>query len=344
MSAVVKVGKAVLAVVGRIFQTYSLPNSARLIFFSLICTLCCDVATGQSEVQFSGGFQIPTSCNPGASGHSGDIDVTAAHRQQWVGFADAPKEFLVGVDAEVGFLGNFHGVGVIAIQDQSGGVTTLDLGANYSYHIYLGKGLLGLGARLGVRNVKLEGSDLKTTVEDLTDDYHQDNDPVLSSLDDSQTSFDVGLGGFFQTEESYVGWSMLHLTAPELEFKNGALFKVRPVMSVTAGRMLGKDIRVRAFEPRLSMRTDFVSFQMEMSVNVDIRQRVWFGLGCRLQDAMLVGLGVRLKNGLDIAYTYDMSLSKLKRYNSGSHEIAVNYTFDLDFSKATKRYKSVRIL
>ena len=67
-------------------------------------------------------------------------------------------------------------------------------------------------------------------------------------------------------------------------------------------------------------------------------------MGARLQDAMLFAAGVRLRNGLDIAYAYDLSLSRLSRYNSGSHEIAARYSFDFDRQKPTKRYKSVRIL
>lgn len=287
---------------------------------------------------------MPTVVNPGAAGRSGQIDATAAFRQQWVGFSDAPQQFLIAADAEVSFLKSFHGVGIMALQDKIGPATNLSLSASYSYHLYLDKGLLGLGLRLGAYNVKFDASSLSTSPEGLQDGYHQESDEALTGADDSQTAFDVGLGAFYQSEASFLSLSMLHLTAPELELKNGTLLKVRPVLNLGAGRLLGHDIRVKSFEPRLAFKTDFASWQLDLWLNANFNPRFWLGLGARIQDALLAATGVHLKNGLDISYAYDLSLSKLKRYNSGSHEVVVRYSIDFAREKPTKRYMSVRIL
>ncbi len=313
-------------------------------FFTLICVLYCQVAKAQSEPLFSGSFLMPSAVNPGAAGRSGLVDVTAAFRQQWIGFDGAPTQFFLAADAELSFLKNFHGIGVLAVQDKVGPVTALCLGGEYSFHIYLDKGMLGLGARFGAYNVKFGTSDLYTSPADLPSGFHQESDEALSGADDSQTAFDAGLGAFYQSEASFMSLSILHLTAPELEMKSGAKMNVRPVMNLGAGRLLGKDVRQRSVEPRLALRTDFASWQMEMWLNANFNPRFWLGLGARLQDALLASTGVRLKNGLDISYAYDLSLSKLRKYNSGSHEVVIHYSIDLSREKPTKRYKSVRIL
>ena len=319
-------------------------GSTRLAIFGLICTLSVGISVAQNEPQFSGAFAMPTVVNPAAAGRSGLLEVGAAFRQQWVGFDDSPSNFLLSVDSEMKFLKNFHGVGVVVLQDKVGPQTVLDMGANYSYHIYLNDGILGLGLRAGARNVKYEAGELTTAVPGMTDDYHQETDAVLQSVDDSQTAFDVGLGGFYQTEKCYLSLSFLHLTSPELEMKNGARYKVRPFMTFGAGMIMGKYIKDKALEPRVNLKTDFASMQIEMSLNAIIKQKVWFGLGWRLQDALLVGAGVRLPMGLDLSYNYDVSLSSLRRYNSGSHELSARYQLNLDRERATKTYKSVRIL
>lgn len=313
-------------------------------FFALICVLYYQVAKAQSEPLFTGAALMPSVVNPGAAGKSGLLDATAAFRQQWVGFEGAPTQFLLAADAEVRFLKNFHGVGLTAIQDKVGPVKAINLSAAYSYHIYLDKGILGLGASFGAYNVKFSASDLKTSTPDLPDGFHQESDEALSGADDSQTAFDVGLGAFYQSEASFLSLSVQHLTAPDIELKNGAVFNVRPVMSLSAGRLLGKDVKQRSVEPRLTMRTDLGSLQTEMWLNANFNPRFWLGLGARFQDAMLVATGVRLKNGLDISYAYDLSLSKLRKYNSGSHEVILHYSVDLNRERPTRRYKSVRIL
>lgn len=313
-------------------------------FFALFCVLYSQSAGAQSEPLFSGSFLMPSVVNPAAAGRTGLLDVTAAFRQQWVGFDDAPAQFFLAADAEVKFFKNFHGVGALAVQDKVGPVTALCLAADYSFHIYLDRGLLGLGARFGAYNVKFSASDLHTSPTDLPSGFHQESDEALAGADDSQTAFDAGLGAFYQSEASFLSLSLLHLTAPELEMKSGAAMNVRPVLNIGAGRLFGKDIKARSVEPRLAFRTDFASWQMEMWLNANFNPRFWLGLGARLQDALLASTGVRLKNGLDISYAYDLSLSKLKRYNSGSHEVVVHYSIDLSRDKPTKRYKSVRIL
>lgn len=302
------------------------------------------MALAQSEPQYTGSFAMPSVVNPAAAGCGGLTSATAAFRQQWVGFDGAPKQFLLNAGTEIAFLHNFHGLGLTAVQDKAGAVTALNLAASYSYHIYLDKGILGLGARFGVYNVKFEAGDLHTSPSGLQDDYHQESDEALSGADDSQSAFDVGLGAFFQSEASFLSLSMAHLTAPELELKNGARLKVRPVLLLGAGRLLGRDVRARSFEPRLAFLTDFASWQLELMANFNFNRFFWAGVGARLQDALPVAAGVRLRNGLDISYAYDICLSRLKRYNTGSHEIVARYSFDFDRQKPTKRYKSVRIL
>lgn len=323
---------------------FLLKKSVKLIIFSLICTFSGVYCYAQSEPQFAAAYAIPTALNPAAAGRAGQFEATAAFRKQWLGFTDEPSNLLLTIDKEIALLKNFHGVGAVVLQDKAGPPTMLDMALNYSYHIYLADGLLGLGLRLGARNVKYDASSLYTAVSGLSDDYHQESDQAITSLDDSQTAFDVGLGAFYQTQRSFVSLAFLHLTSPELEFKNGALFKVRPVVTLSSGILLGHNIKDKAFEPRLSMRSDFASLQLDMTLNVNIRQKVWFGLGYRLQDALLIGAGLRLPIGLDIAYNYDLSLSSLKRYNTGAHEVVLRYLFDLDTQRATKNYKSVRIL
>ncbi len=314
------------------------------VIFCLICNLIGGVAKAQSEPQFTGSFLLPTVVNPAAAGASGQPSVTAAYRQQWVGFDGAPKQMLIEADLELAFLRNFHGLGIAVVQDKSGPMTNLNLSAAYSFHIYLDKALLGLGARFGAYNVKFEASDLYTSPAELSDGYHQESDELLSGADDSQTAFDVAVGAFYQSEKAFASLSVAHLTAPRLQLKSDAVINVRPALNLSAGYLLGKNFKQRSFEPRLALMTDFASLQIEMTATVNFNKVFWVALGARLQDALLAQAGVKLRNGLDLSYAYDLSLSKLKRYNSGSHEIVARYSFDFDRIKPDKRYKSVRIL
>ena len=327
-----------------ISEMFSVSKCALSVFFSLFCIGGEVCSFAQNEPLFSNSFQMPLASNPGAAGRSGMLDVTAAMRQQWVGFDGAPTQFYLAADAELPFLKAFHGLAITVLQDKYGPVTALNLTAAYSYHIYLDKALLGLGARFGVYNVDFSTSDLYTSPADLPDGYHQESDQLLQGGDESKAAFDVGIGAYYQSPMAYASLAVQHLTAPDIEMASGLAYKVRPTMVIAAGRLWAKDVNVRSLEPRFELRTDFSTMQLEMTLNVNIRQRVWFGSGVRLQDAIPISLGVHFKNGLDIAYTYDINISKLRRYSSGSHDVAVRYSFDLRRDKPKTTYKSVRIL
>lgn len=311
--------------------------------FLLFCTVGVESALGQGAVMVLQNGSLPTSLNPGASGISGTYKADALMRQQWVGFSGAPRTTYLGVSGEFKFLKNFHGLGVQVMHDKIGVFTNLNLTADYSYHIELDKGVLGLGLRAGVLNVAFDASSLKTSVEGMEDDYHQENDAALQGSEDSSTKFDVGVGAFMQTADSYVGLSLLHLTAPQLETKTGTRIKRKPLLAAQLGRILNRTSSL-VFEPRYTFITDFTSMQMDMLLNATYKGKFGGTVGYRLQDAIILGVFCNLSMGLYVGYDYEICANRLHVGNSGTHEVAVSYKFNVDVEKRDKRYRSVRLL
>lgn len=327
----------------KIASFYAL-RRALLIIFHLLCLLCLNEAKAQTELQFSGCADVPKITCPGSAGHTGDIEAMAAFRKQWVGIDGSPSTTVLAIDGEVKFLSNFHGVGAIAVSDKIGPFTNTYIDVNYSYHLELNKGFLGLGLRLGAINSSFNASDLSTTVEGLEDDYHQESDMLLqSSGDDGGTAFDVGCGAFFESKLSYLSFSVLHLTSPKIETKGNAILKNRPLLTFGAARKVGEKGNVE-LDPRLFFKTDFTSWQLEMAADVIFRKKICVGLGYRLQDALFLQFIFDMSNGITLGYAYDISIGNFGGHTGGSHEIMIGYKFNLDIEKRTKRYKSVRIL
>lgn len=327
----------------RFLQMFCCLKGVLLMFFTLICISECQLCYAQNEMQYGGTANLPIIVNPGSTGKSGAVEAIGAFRKQWTGFKGSPQTTLLSVDAEVKFLGNFHGVGASVYQDIDGPLTTMNINANYSYHIDLSKGLLGLGVRLGVLNVAFKLSDLHPSVEGGENDYHQSSDMALQGSDCSGSAFDAGMGGFYQSDVSYLSLSLLHINAPSVEMNSGTLIKARPTLSFGASRKLETGGAL-SFEPSMFLKTDFASWQMEMASLANFRKSFSLGLGYRLQDAIFFQFWVNLSNGLRVGYEYDLCISQLNRYNGGSHEVSASYTFNIDVEKRNKRYKSVRIL
>ena len=77
---------------------------------------------------------------------------------------------------------------------------------------------------------------------------------------------------------------------------------------------------------------------------MEYKQRFRGGLGMRLQDAVIVMLGMDIISGLSIGYAYELPTSKIIMGSSGSHELYLSYGFNILRQKKNSKYKSIRIL
>ena len=87
------------------------------------------------------------SFNQGYAGMNRNINATMIARQQWSGFSGSPTTALINIHAPVGFVRG--GLGLTYVSDQLGFEKNSIARLNYSYHLNIGSGRLGIGASLG---------------------------------------------------------------------------------------------------------------------------------------------------------------------------------------------------
>jgi hypothetical protein len=95
------------------------------------------------------------------------------------------------------------------------------------------------------------------------------------------------------------------------------------------------------------VKSDAASTQIDLNVNVLFNKMVWAGVSYRFADAVAPMLGYQKQIGgglMRIGYAYDVTTSKLKGYSNGSHDIMVNYCFNLDKPIPVQKSKNPRFL
>ena len=79
--------------------------------------------------------------------------------------------------------------------------------------------------------------------------------------------------------------------------------------------------------------------ELDMNANFILRDFLWIGGAYRTGDAIAGMVGFQLSRQLRLGYSYDYTLTKLQRFNSGSHEISLSYDFAFDKRRIqTPRY------
>ena len=276
------------------------------------------------------------SFNPGYAGMNKNINATMIARQQWSGFSGSPTTAMVNVHAPVGMVRG--GLGLTYVSDQLGFEKNSIARLNYSYHLPLGAGKLGIGASIGILQKNINA----TWVTPSGNPWTQDNAILSDNM--SGTVPDINLGVFYKTNELYLGISTTHVGG----FKMSEL-NVQNVHHywITAGYNydINPDIKLR---PSLLIKSDASSTIMDINVNALYKNLLWAGLTYRLGDeiAPMIGYQHSLPDGssLRVGYAYGITTSVIGSYSNGSHDIMLNYCFNLSKPPVIETSKNPRFL
>jgi type IX secretion system PorP/SprF family membrane protein len=256
-------------------------------------------------------------------------------RKQWAGFDGSHQTGLINVHAPVKFLRG--GVGLTYVNDQLGFEKNNLARLSYSYHLGLGPGDLGIGVSAGIIQKSINATWITPDGTPAVDDAS------IAATGGSDLVPDINLGVFYQTNQLYMGISATHLG--QFDMKDLNLQNVHHFW-ITAGYKYQIN-QTWVLRPSVLAKTDIASTQIDLNVNVLFKDMVWAGLSYRLSDAVAPMLGYQTKIGdglLRIGYAYDVTTSKLKGYSNGSHDIMLNYCFNLEKPPVLQKSNNPRFL
>lgn len=290
-------------------------------------------------------FHTPT-YNPASIGETNLIQVGGLHRIQWVGMPGAPQTtyFTINTPLSNSKSKFSHGVGIKFLNDKIGAFTNQSAHLQYALKRKIGKNKLSLGADLGFVGVGFIHDSISNA--NVNSEFHNFlGDTAIPTTDETGISFDLSLGAFYSAPKYYLGISYVHLNTPVIKMNDERTkFSVKGVLYFTGGY----DLHFK--NPKMMLRTsalgksDFITWQTEISSRLEYDKRFWGGISYRYQDAVVFFGGLNIVSGLTLGYAYDLPTGKMLNVSSGSHEINLTYSFQLDLEKGDNKYKSIRFL
>lgn len=292
--------------------------------------------------------------NPAFAGSQGLIDVYTLFRQQWVGFgAGTPQLLFLNFDmpfkyktAETMTPGKkmeySHGLGLHMERDAIGFASQYSVELAYSGRFHI-RGLGAFAVGVGFRTIN-DRFKAEWNAKDSPD-----SDPAIPRAEQSSITFDMSAGIYFNTPNLYFGFSAQNLLGEEVRAKlnpqqgkgNGLGF-AREYYLVSGYNL---DLPRRwSIQPSIFYRTDIIQHQLGLTFSATYNKLVWFGLQYYVTEAVGAFAGVNLLNGLRMGYSYDWPTSLLGRQTSGSHEVLLGYSFNMNRERIPKRYRSIRYL
>ncbi len=258
--------------------------------------------------------------NPAVAGIDPYYQIRSDHRFQWVGIQDPPMTNALSIygphtTMDMGYGGYLY-------HDRTGPTSRTGITGTYAYNISITDDIrLSMGVSLGIIQYKVDGTQID--IKDLTDQALQK--AVYSSY-----APDANFGLYLYTENYYVGFSTSQLINTKLKLydQSTGLNKLKSHFFLTGGYLyeINSDFKV---EPSIMIKeTAPLIIQMDFNARVIYQDRGWLGLSVRTKDALSVLLGYIHENRIYIGYSYDFTLTDLRKYNSGTHEIMIGYRFN----------------
>ncbi len=299
---------------------------------------CATTAWTQQDPQWTHYMFNHVNYNPGAAGLGGAICVTGIYRSQWMGFEGAPTTMNLNASMPIDAL--HGGIALGLMRDEEGYLKRTNVKLSYSYHLEVGDGKLGIGAYFGFLDVGISG-------QEWVDPGGGDGsiDPIIPQSEGNSIAMDAGIGALYRATNWYAGISMTHL--PGLENQIAAFTNLAQSQHLYLTGGYSWELAPEwTLMPSTLIKYDLASISLDATVLAMYNNKLWAGVGYRLEDGIPILLGYQLNDQLRFGASYDVGTSALSGDNSsGSFEAFVNYCFTIEIPpKEPTRYRNVRFL
>ena len=317
--------KMIIHKINSIFK--SVENGLVIIPIVLLLLLFSNTATAQTEPMYSQYMYNMLGVNPAYAGNRETTSLNFFQRRQWVGIAGAPQTTSVSLDGASS--DNKFGWGV-QLYDDKLGVEKAD-GANLmlSTHIQVTeKGILSGGLSLGLMNYRIDLMNVQGRFTPSDPAFYANFNKWLP---------DVGLGIYYNTDKFYAGLSVPNVLKSRLsafDVMNSGIQKVNSThLFFTTGYVFSVNDEVKIKPSTMIKAVSGAPIEADLNTNVWLKDVIGLGFSYRTGDAMVGMAEAQINENLRVGYAYDMTISPLKYYNNGSHEMMVRYEFGNNKSK-----------
>lgn len=270
--------------------------------------------------------------NPGYAGMEGQTDFLLIARNQWLGYNSSfdnngnPVSGVFSFNTPIFKISS--GIGATFMYESIGVSNNGNFLLNYSYHLPVAKGRLGLGIRPGIYYQALDFTKLNPV-----DPF----DPNLQGGNETQIKPDLGLGLWYSAENWYVGIAGDHMIGSEFDFgtvdtdsSTGLRNQLVPHYTFTAGYVFEVTYELKVTPSVIYKTAEFNQGYFQIGAIGTYNDRIWGGLTYRQGGDLtaLVGMGFLEDNVLKagIAIDYGLQGDRNDALSPLSTEVLVSYT------------------
>jgi len=295
----------------------------KIIILLISVAYFCNTSIAQEEAVFMHYTFNPVLINPAATGFDPEHhDLFINIRSAWASFPNAPKTYALSYN---GPIGNRLGLGGMIVSENIASLSRYRAQLSYSFRFQIKDVSMAFGLSTEWHRMQLSSS---ITSSDFYEDYI--GDMAIEEAMEGTSEFDasVGLYGSYK-KKIFFGIASPGLIRNKLETESGGdLFKYITVN--VGGEFELNDSKVKLIPSVLFKKVRNVDFQADINLLATfLNEQLITGLTYRAGTGGNLGITVGTKySALRVVYTYDVYMGDFQKYNGGSHEITINFSFN----------------
>jgi type IX secretion system PorP/SprF family membrane protein len=263
--------------------------------------------------------------NPAYAGIWEKAGFTALVREQWAGINRAPLTESISIHSPLN--NESVGIGLNIVNENYARETRLSILADYAYEINLTPWRrLRFGIKFGFTNYKNPLSEYQLYPDG-------EYDPVFEQDIDLKFLPNFGVGAFLYEDNYYVGFAIPKLVENDfsINYQNYSTQSEIRTIYLNGGYVFFLDPMNRLiFKPTLLVRANLnMDVQFDLSANILLYERLWFGLVWRSRNAVCVTSQWLINKNLRLGFAMDLTYTDIFPYQGGTYEFTLGW--DMDF-------------
>ena len=221
-------------------------------------------ARAQYDSQLSQYFMALGYYNPAYAGVTGDLNMLAMSRLQYVGIDGAPTSFFINADMPLKIGKTNHGVGMVVFTEGIGLFVNTHVNLQYAYKQKLFGGTLSIGMQFGMVNQSFDGE----KVFYPTSQFHQQEDQAIPKTQASGMGFDMNAGLYYHRKNLYAGLGVTHLNKTEISLDDYSSMYLASTYNLIAGYNIQFRNPLYELQPSVFLKTDMQVFQADITARL----------------------------------------------------------------------------
>lgn len=294
------------------------------VFISLVLIAFGIDLSAQGFLRSEKQYLNPVIVNPAIAGSEFDPVLNVSASKTWLGITESPSTQMLSTSLRIGNFDFYNpkmflnktglkayekiGLGAVVYNHQEGPVSNRGAQLAYAYHIPFRQSRLSLGLAGSFNSYMLDQSGFKPV---------NPADPGIDYSRESLNAFNANIGVYYYTPDYFAGISALNL------FPGPENYNIQATEFSLQGGYIFKDPGKVMLEPSV-----IINYNEEEEFSFDIYTKMyfmrlnWVAIAYHSYKAFSIQTGLRIRK-FYISYSVRAHLSKIVRYNAGTHEIGL---------------------